>query len=96
METRKTILLVCKEALNNALKYADAAVINIYLSTIDKNIYFIVSDNGKGFDIEIADNGNGLGIMALRAKNCNGNLTVQSSAGNGTEIKVIMPIPHFR
>ena len=96
METRKTILLLCKEALNNALKYADATTINISLGTENNHIQFTVSDNGNGFNKEIVTNGNGLGIMDLRAKDNKGHLTVQSSPGKGTEIKVLLPIPHSR
>jgi signal transduction histidine kinase len=97
MEIRKTILLLCKEALNNALKYAEATVIDIYLDRENNHVCFIVSDNGKGFNPEaVTSNGNGLGIMALRAKNCKGSFTVQSRIGEGTQIKAVIPIPHSR
>jgi signal transduction histidine kinase len=96
MEIRKTLFLLCKEALNNAVKYAGATIINISLGRENNHIQFIVSDNGKGFNSDTVTNGNGLGIMALRAKDCKGSFTVQSRVGGGTQIKAILPIPHIR
>jgi signal transduction histidine kinase len=96
MEIRKTILLVCKEAVNNALKYANASVIKISLSTENNYVHFIVSDKGKGFDMNVVKEGNGLGTMNLRAKESNGKLIIQSSPGNGTQVKLIFPVPHSR
>ncbi len=41
-------------------------------------------------------NGNGLGTMALRAKDCAGSFVIQSEESKGTEINISIPIPHFR
>ncbi len=96
MEVRKNIFLIIKEAGNNALKYSEATEMNIALQTNEKNILINISDNGKGFNKTAVTAGNGLETMALRAKDVNGNLEIQSSQGNGTQIKVTMPIPHSR
>jgi len=96
MEVRKTIFLIFKEALNNTLKYADATKVVIQLKIVEKNIVLIISDNGRGFNMETVSTGNGLDTMTLRAKNCNGILNIYSAEGNGTEIKATIPIPHFR
>ena len=49
MEIRKTIFLIFKEAMNNALKYADATKLLIRLKIVERNIVLIIADNGKGF-----------------------------------------------
>jgi signal transduction histidine kinase len=96
METRKSIFLIFKEALNNTLKYAEATELNVSLDRVDRNITLIISDNGKGFDQPTINPGNGLETMALRAKNCKGSFEIESSPIKGTCIKVVLPLPHFR
>ena len=61
-----------------------------------KILQLIITDDGKGFNINAVANGNGLDTMALRAKNCKGNFEIHSAEGKGTEIKISIPIPHFR
>ncbi len=96
METRKAIFLIFKEAANNTLKYADAKNMFIQLKMVEKNIEFIIADDGKGFNSATVVYGNGLDTMALRAKNCKGHFEVQSLPGKSTEIKIKIPIPHIR
>lgn len=96
MEIRKTILLIIKEAINNSLKYAAAKNLFIHLKIINKNISLIIQDDGIGFNINTIETGNGLGTMALRAKNIQGRFDLHSAEEQGTIIKIIIPIPHFR
>lgn len=96
MEIRKAILLIIKEAINNSLKYAAAKNLFIHLKIIDKNLSLIIQDDGIGFNINTVETGNGLGTMALRAKNLQGSFDIHSAEEQGTIIKIIIPIPHFR
>jgi len=96
MEMRKAIFLICKEALNNTIKYAEAVAVSIKLQIIEKNIRLTVTDIGKGFNQQTIAQGNGLGTMELRTKNCGGQFLIYSEAGKGTEVTATMPIPHFR
>jgi len=97
MEIRKSIFLIFKEAINNALKYSEATEMNISLTMVDKNVQLVIDDNGRGFDKTAVTAGNGLEIMAQRAKDCKGNVYIQSEPHEGgTQVKVIIPIPHIR
>jgi signal transduction histidine kinase len=96
MELRKSIFLIFKEAINNALKYSQATELNISLTMVDKNIQLIIEDNGKGFDKATVIAGNGLETMALRTQDCKGNFNIWSAPCKGTQVKVIIPIPHIR
>lgn len=96
METRKAIFLIIKEAVNNSLKYAEASNVFIKLMPAEKNMLLVITDDGKGFTITETVAGNGLGTMALRAKDVKGNFELVSAEGKGTEIKITIPIPHFR
>jgi signal transduction histidine kinase len=96
MELRKSIFLIFYDAINNALKYSQATELNISLTMVDKNIQLIIEDNGKGFDKATVIAGNGLETMALRTQDCKGNFNIWSAPCKGTQVKVIIPIPHIR
>ena len=80
------IFRVVQEAINNAIKYADAQKITIELSK--NNEHFIVSilDNGKGFNINTVELGNGLSNMEKRMNDIKGSVTIKSAENKGTEI----------
>jgi len=86
------MFLICKEALNNALKYSKATKIDITLKKKNENIILYVHDNGKGFVLTDTTNGNGLKNMKTRAKNIGGFCQIDSIKGKGTKIHVEVPI----
>jgi two-component system, NarL family, sensor kinase len=74
MFEKKDTYLICKEAINNALKYSNATSIAVK-AHIENNIAQIsVEDNGKGFELASAF-GNGLQNMKERAKKLNGTIS---------------------
>lgn len=88
MEQRRDIYLIFKEAINNAVKYADCHFIRSAIQ-IDKNILTMsISDDGNGFDVINSKIGNGLTNMRTRAAVHKGNCDILSKEGSGTEIKV--------
>ncbi|RIV23311.1 histidine kinase [Fibrisoma montanum] len=86
---------IAQEALNNAVKYADARTIRIRLQRLKSSITLVVEDDGKGFSIQ---NGatkarnvsptNGLDNMRTRARLLNGDLTISSKPKKGTKVMV--------
>ena len=91
MEARRDFFLIFKEAVNNAAKYSKADKVEIGLTIQDKKLLLTVKDDGVGFDFSEAD-GNGLGNMKKRADNVNGYVSIQSSKGNGTIVKLEIPV----
>jgi signal transduction histidine kinase len=85
------IFRVFQEAINNTIKYAEATEINILISETDDHINFEIHDNGKGFDINTINLGNGLENMQRRILEVGGKITVTSAPNNGTSIKIICP-----
>lgn len=64
---RQNIMMIAKEAINNAVKYSDCKIIEILL-TYKNNIFeMIISDDGKGFDIGNIKRGNGINNIKMRA-----------------------------
>lgn len=96
MEIRKNIFLICKEAINNALKYANPQCIDISLS-IDKDwLYVNIKDDGKGFDVENRSKGHGFTSMKQRAETCGGTFQIHSKINEGTNVEVIIPLTLIR
>ena len=90
--TRKNLLLIFKEAVNNSAKYSGASVITIHFNKQADTLEVAIQDNGKGFDAEVISSGNGLRNMKARATSLRGTLELKSSAGAGTAISLSIPI----
>ena len=92
MEARRDFFLVFKEAVNNAAKYSKATKVSISIGVNNKVITLVVKDDGIGFDVTSADNGNGLGNMQKRADAMKGKLQLQSKPGEGSMVIVSIPL----
>jgi two-component system, sensor histidine kinase LadS len=88
---------IIQEALNNALKYAQASHISVKFKIIEQHFTFTIIDNGIGFDIENKKNGLHCGLLNMekRVNEMEGKLCVQSKNGIGTKIEVVLPIRHL-
>jgi signal transduction histidine kinase len=82
---------VLQEAVNNAIKYAQATEISVDLKTGENNIEISVKDNGIGFSKEKIVPGNGLINMEKRTEEIGGKLMIHSEEGFGTTIQIICP-----
>ncbi len=76
---------VVQEAIQNAIKYADASKIEIVFAEIDNGIQLSIKDDGKGFDISTAQMGNGISNMKFRCKEADAIFSILSNNA-GTEI----------
>jgi len=92
METRRDVFLIFKEAVNNSAKYSHGSKIEIGITYENKKLGISISDNGKGFNVQNADSGNGLGNMRKRAETLRGKFEINSEEGNGTGIRLMIPV----
>lgn len=83
---RRDMLLLLKEAINNALKYAEASCIEVRCAIHDGNLDLRVQDNGRGFDPQKVQEGRGLSNMRARACRLGLSYQLESSPGIGTVI----------
>lgn len=89
-ETRNHLYLFCKEALNNAVKYSQAAVIT-FAASEEKGYYsFRIEDNGVGFETGRHYEGNGLKNMRARVNEMDGSFVIESGTGKGTRIQLLL------
>jgi signal transduction histidine kinase len=91
-EQLHNILLVCKEAVNNAIIHSGCLNLSFSAGTDDGNLWFCIEDDGRGFDPETIQNGNGLRNMQGRILELNGQFTVDSSKQTGTKITFSIPV----
>lgn len=81
---------IAQEALNNALKHAQARQISIYLNLDPHKITLEIADDGQGFDPVRGRDHAGLGLRGMeeRVAQLGACLTLSSQPGQGTKIKV--------
>ncbi len=89
---RKEIYLLFKEAVNNIVKYSEAATVHITLRRERNMMHMVIADDGKGFDKSKAGSGNGITNMHNRAAALNGALVIHSVQGGGTTIALQWPV----
>jgi PAS domain S-box-containing protein len=90
--TQIVIYRVLLELLNNSLKHAQADKIRIQLLQSAKEVIFIYTDNGKGFDPQkLVNSGIGLKNIENRVKALKGSLRTQNDL-NGMTTTVKIPL----
>src|SRR6185436_14168689 len=86
-EQRRNILLVTKEAVNNAVKYSKAKNIAVQASLQHNLLGFAIADDGIGYTEANVKAGNGLRNIKQRIKEINGELSIISAEGKGTTVQ---------
>jgi nitrate/nitrite-specific signal transduction histidine kinase len=90
------LLRIVQEALANVRRHSGAAGVDIRTTTEDGRLSLVVADDGHGFEAEDhARDGRphfGLQTMAERAKAIGGELSVESAPGEGTRVRVVLPV----
>jgi signal transduction histidine kinase len=98
---------IAQEALNNTLKHANASSVTVRLAVTPsatnggvgarpdgRHLEFEVSDDGCGFDLQAVGDKGGLGLTSIRERveGLGGELNVISSPGQGTALRVAVPL----
>ena len=85
---------IAQEGLNNIVKHANATHVDLHILDKEDEVYFILEDNGKGFDEKekIHQAGSGLRNIKERAKLLNGSVDIHTALGMGTSIEIHIPI----
>lgn len=92
-KVRVELLRVVQEALNNVRKHARASQIWVRVAPRRAGLEVIIRDDGVGVDAGQDRDGHfGLQIMRERAESVGGRLELESSPGDGTAVRVWVPI----
>ena len=88
---RRDLLLIFKEAVNNAARHSLCTRIEIAFRCDHWGLHLRIKDDGQGFNPAVLNSsGHGLRSMRRRAAALGGTLTIQSSAG--TTVEFALPL----
>lgn len=94
------LLRIAQEALTNVRRHATASGVEVTLRNTADSVEMIVKDNGQGFKLEeleeYAPGYHGLTIIKERAEGLGGNVLITTAPGQGTEVKVHLPVEKVR
>lgn len=87
------IFRILQESLTNVARHAKATKADVSLVRHEGQIVLMIEDNGRGFDNSFLENRNTLGLLGMkeRARMMGGTYNIQSHAGSGTVVEVILP-----
>ena len=88
---KRTLFLSIRETIQNAKKHANASEVILNFNETKKGITLVISDNGKGFDVNAKKNGIGLKNLKERIEEINGTFIIESKLEKGTTTKIETP-----
>ena len=90
-DLEREVFRIAQEALQNAIRHADAEALRLRLAATDGRLELTVTDDGSGFDPDdpaIRSRRLGLTSMEERAEALGGTLTIESRPGTGTTVRL--------
>jgi two-component system, NarL family, sensor histidine kinase DevS len=92
-DVETTLYRIVQEALTNVVKHADAHSVSILLVRRAASVTAVVEDDGAGFDPDsIRPDRIGLEGIRERVELHDGRLTIESSPGSGTTLRIEVPL----
>ncbi|MGJ8684968.1 MAG: tetratricopeptide repeat-containing sensor histidine kinase [Nonlabens sp.] len=85
------IFRIIQESVNNAIKYSGASLIILKIESQNSHLIITITDNGKGFDLNNYEPGNGIKNIKERARLINSKVVFDSS-DEGTSIQLFIPV----
>jgi two-component system sensor histidine kinase DegS len=90
------IYRIMQEALQNVSAHAQARQTEVAITFSPDAVWLVIGDDGQGFDLDLVQKNQigHLGIMGMkeRAESLGGQLVIQSALGQGTQIKLCVPM----
>lgn len=93
-ELEITLFRILQESMTNVRKHSDATEVKVSFILSDKILTLDISDNGVGFQPNSIQTKGGYGLLGMkeRALIFNGNVDIESKPGNGTLVRVSIPV----
>lgn len=91
-DTQLVIYRVSQEAIGNAIRHSRGERIEVRLNRMPNRVELSVADDGRGFSFAEGSGGLGLGGMRERALLVGGELDIESRPGDGTTVRLVVPI----
>ena len=93
-DIRRQVFMIFKEGVNNIVRHSQCSLANVELKIADHSLTLCLNDDGKGFDPNGVNEGNGLVSLRRRAKNLGGELEISSENGDGSTLTLTIPLSH--
>ncbi|MBC8320952.1 MAG: PAS domain-containing protein [Bacteroidetes bacterium] len=93
VKLEKALYRICQESLNNIVKHSMAKNANYQIFKQDDFIVMVIDDDGIGFKVELLEEQKGIGLISMRERvnAFEGNFSIDSQIGEGTEIIIEIP-----
>ncbi len=89
---RHGIFLATREVLNNVVKHSGATEVKLKISADAGRLEIRIEDNGRGFNLEYARGGDGLGNLERRMREAGGDCHIETGPGRGTRVTLNLPL----
>jgi len=90
-DLKLNIYRIVQEQINNIVKHSKAKNAVIQVNPESGHIRVSITDDGRGFDPNKKRKGIGIANMINRVESFNGKVQIESSAGKGCNVKVLLP-----
>ncbi len=92
-----TLFRIMQEAITNILRHSGATQVEIEMSLSNSKVDATIADNGKGFDVEaVLKSSDSWGLRGIRERITviGGELSIDSAPGQGTRLRVQIPLEY--
>jgi signal transduction histidine kinase len=86
------LVQLTREALSNIGRHAQASTCRVSLRREVNGALLEIDDDGQGFDVGAPSSGHGLRNLKDRGVEMGGRVTVETTIGEGTTVRIIIPI----
>ncbi len=88
-EVRRNVFLILKESLHNIVKHAGAKKVTIHFKA-DEKLSLNIADDGRGYEKNSEQNGNGLLNMEQRSKVLKGKFSITNNSGTVIHFEMLV------
>jgi signal transduction histidine kinase len=89
-----TVFRVLQEALTNVARHAQADWVTVRLEAVERRLILAVYDNGRGIPADSLRSSGSLGLVGMRERALaqDGLLEIESAPGEGTTLRLTLPL----
>lgn len=96
-DTQALVYRVAQEAVRNVIAYAEASAVLVEVDVVDSTVRLLVADDGRGFGNGVRERRReeghlGLSLVEELARQAGGSLTIDSREGEGTRVRLEVPV----